>query len=951
MKLFAGFFLYLTSVCVLPAQELDVEVYELENGLKVYLNEDKSAANVFGAVWVKAGGKHDPPEATGIAHYLEHMLFKGTRDLGTQDYDRERPYLDSIKAYYDQLGTAQDADARLAIQKKINQQELLASEFAIPNEFDRLLKSIGSTGVNATTSNDRTNYYNFFPSHQINKWLDIYAHRFQDPVFRMFQSELETVYEEKNRATDDLQRRVSLEFYENIYGTHPYSTQTVLGSVAHLKNPSLSRMYQFFEDYYVANNMALILSGNFDSEQVKPHIQATFGKLRRGKVPEFPEYPVNTFQGRELKKVRMTPIKAGFMGYKLVPKTHPDRPALDVIGEMMSNYDQTGFIDEMTLNNEVIYSGGYQEFLQDDGSTFIFFVPKLFGKSLKRFETDIRTQFEAIADGRFTDEYLASIKNSLYRNHKLSLEKLEDRADLMGNAFILDQSWEEMMAYPEQVAALTREAIQKATAQYYGDDYFVMYSRTGFPKKEKLKKPPYQPITARTEASSKYSRHFQEIPENDFTPKFIDFEKDVAISEGYLFHTFNPLNDVFTFRLSIARGHADDKVFKPLADALAASGTSKYSPRELKDEFARLGGSYSITCDYNSFDIRVTGLDAHFPALLGLTQHLLEDFKPTGQTVDYLTNQRTTENKLNKNNPSTGGSILYRYGLFREGSYYLNRLSRKELKKLEPGLLKEKLQELLANGFNAVHYVGQVHPTEVEELILKDPFFKKNTTDAYRFKEAVAPGETTIFLVNDKKAIQSYVYYVVNGEPLNHQDYFKKEAFNAYYTNSLSGLLFQEVREFRSLAYATGGDYFDPVYEPQKSGRLVLFTGSQADKTVEAVEVVLGMISQMPAYENRLPAIREGLLWSSGAAKPNFRELSTQVEMYRLTGFQEDPNRTAYRNYPDLRFGDIQSFFNTNIKDKPVLITIYGDASRMDLDRLGQLGKVVPLKMDAILTE
>jgi zinc protease len=210
-------YLCLFAIQSLSAQKLDVEIYELENGLRVYLNEDKSATKVFGSVWVKAGGKNDPADATGIAHYLEHMLFKGTRDLGTLDYSKEKPHLDTIMMLYDQLGAIGDDKARMVIQKKINEQELMASEYAIPNEFDQLLKSIGSTGVNATTSHDRTNYYNYFPSNQIFRWLDIYAHRFQNPVFRLFQSELETVYEEKNRASDDLQRRVIQAFNKNTY--------------------------------------------------------------------------------------------------------------------------------------------------------------------------------------------------------------------------------------------------------------------------------------------------------------------------------------------------------------------------------------------------------------------------------------------------------------------------------------------------------------------------------------------------------------------------------------------------------------------------------------------------------------------------------------------------------------------------------------------------------------
>ena len=286
------------------AQEssLKLETYELENGLKVYLNQDTGASNIYGAVWVNTGAKDDPADTTGIAHYLEHMLFKGTQELGTQDFESEEPHLEEIKRLYDQLALQTDEAKKSSLQQQINDEERKASEYAIPNEFDRLIKSIGSTGVNASTGNDYTIYYNYFPPNQLPKWLDIYAHRFQKPVFRLFQSELEAVYEEKNRAGDNLQGRIFEKYNSYIYGDHPYSTQTVLGSVEHLKNPSLKTMYEFFQTYYVPNNMALVLSGNFDTDAAKPLIAAAFGQLPRGAQPGFKNDEPNSFEGRVVEK-------------------------------------------------------------------------------------------------------------------------------------------------------------------------------------------------------------------------------------------------------------------------------------------------------------------------------------------------------------------------------------------------------------------------------------------------------------------------------------------------------------------------------------------------------------------------------------------------------------------------------------------------------------------------
>ena len=167
---------------------LNVHTFILDNGLTVYLNEDHNTTSVFGAVAVRGGGKRDPKDATGIAHYLEHLLFKGTQDMGTINFELEKVYLDSIELKYEELGSTSDENERMKIQSDINKLSVKATEYAIPNEFDRLIEGMGGSWINAFTSNDAIVYLNKFPGNQMEKWLEIYSHRFINPVFRLFQS-------------------------------------------------------------------------------------------------------------------------------------------------------------------------------------------------------------------------------------------------------------------------------------------------------------------------------------------------------------------------------------------------------------------------------------------------------------------------------------------------------------------------------------------------------------------------------------------------------------------------------------------------------------------------------------------------------------------------------------------------------------------------------------------
>ncbi len=158
---------------------------------------------MFGLVGVRAGSINDPEEYTGLAHYLEHVMFKGTDKIGALNWTEEEPIYKEIIAKYDQMAEEADPAKKEAISKEINELTVKAGKLGLPNEYSNLMESMGAKGVNAGTYYDWTFYHSSFPAYQINKWLEISSQRFLHPVFRSFQSELENVYEEYNRSQDD----------------------------------------------------------------------------------------------------------------------------------------------------------------------------------------------------------------------------------------------------------------------------------------------------------------------------------------------------------------------------------------------------------------------------------------------------------------------------------------------------------------------------------------------------------------------------------------------------------------------------------------------------------------------------------------------------------------------------------------------------------------------------
>ncbi|MEM6992068.1 MAG: pitrilysin family protein, partial [Myxococcota bacterium] len=259
---------------------LGVTVHALSNGMRVYISPDHTKPLVDARIIVRAGHRHESDDATGLAHYLEHMLFKGTDKLGTRDYEAERPHLERIAALYDDLAAAEGEAARTAIFAEIDAETQAAAKFASPNEVSSVLSTIGAGNVNAATAKDTTRYtVDNLPVNRLETWATLEAERFRSPVFRLFLPELESVYEEKNRALDNAFRLSHKAGHAMAFGDHPYARPS-LGTAEHLRTPAYGEMVRFYDKWYVPGNMAVVLVGDIEPETVLPLLERKDSGLR-----------------------------------------------------------------------------------------------------------------------------------------------------------------------------------------------------------------------------------------------------------------------------------------------------------------------------------------------------------------------------------------------------------------------------------------------------------------------------------------------------------------------------------------------------------------------------------------------------------------------------------------------------------------------------------------------
>ena len=935
------------------AQEsIKVEKLVLDNGLTVFLHEDHSKSEIFGVVITKAGGKNDPVDATGMAHYQEHMLFKGTQQLGTTDWEKEKVHIDKTFELYDELGKTKDEEKRKEIQIQINEESLKAAKYAIPNELSNVINSMGGTSLNAGTGPDNTIFYNAFPPNQMERWLDLYSHRFIDPVFRSFQAELEVVYEEKNMYQDMFIFPLIEKFNYNFFKNHPYGQQTLIGTAEDLKNPSLTKMYEFFKTYYVANNMALVLSGDFSTKQVIPIIKEKFGQWKKGELPEKKIYEEKPFNGREFIEAKMSPIKLGMLGFRTVPNGHKDEIALEVCNSILSNSNSTGLLDKLSLDNKLLAAQVLPMKYNDHASTIFLVIPKVIGQKLDDAEKLVLDEVQKVKNGEFEEWMIDAVKNQLYKEYTLSLESNQSKALLIANSFGMGVDIEDYLNYTEKLNKIDKTEILRVANKYYGDNFLAFHSKMGFPKKDKIEKPGYEALKVNTNAKSEYVKHFESIPVSKQEVRFVDFEKDIVSSDipgAKFYYTENPYNDIFSYRIKFGVGDHELPMLKYAAGMMEMAGTEDMTVSELKNEFSKLGCSYGIYSDDSYVVVEMDGIEKNFEAGLTLLNKLITSPKLEQDKIDILVEGVKTERKMERTEADNVAEALFAYLQYGNKAPTIDRLSKKEIKKLQATDLVAVFKE--ACTYTAeVHYVGT--NKQAKELTQKSISFAANpkpSNSPVELKKKQYNGNT-VYFVHKKKAVQSKIYFFGNGKKYTNTDQPEMDAFNTYFGGGFSGLVLQEVREYRSLAYTAGAGYRSPRLAGNNTN-FVGYIGTQADKTLEGLEVFHGLVRDMPKKPERMDMISDFLSQSAISRQPHFRNRSETILRWKQKGYQHDPTKDLLAAYKTLDFSNIEQFWEKNIKDMPMVIAIVGNKKRIDMKEIEKYGKVEFIKEKSLFTK
>ena len=949
-----AFVLVTVITSVAAYAQLEVKELKLSNGMTVWLNEDHSQPKVFGAVVVKAGAKDCPN--TGIAHYFEHIMFKGTDRIGTTDYAAEKPWLDSISAQYDLLSQTKDETTRTRIQKHINELSIKAADYVIPNEYSRLISKYGGSSLNAGTGQDLTYYHNSFLPQFMEQWCWLNSERLMTPVFRGFQGELENVYEEKNRAADDM-GDVQDKIFKAVFKTQPYA-YPVLGSTENLKNPRLSDMAAFFKKYYVASNMCLILCGDIRPDAaLVTLLEKTFGRVQTGPVPERRKSPMPAIEAGDRQQIKLPIplIGAEALVFKAPTEYEADANALDLANMLLYN-GKAGLLDSLTNEHKVLVSAAMTAGLDDAAGSAIIVIPNLFGK-MKKAEGRVLEQVQQVMDGNFSEEQVEILKQQMLMDAQRELETISSRSQRMVMTFSKGRSWQDVLDKIEGIRRLTKADVVAAARKYYGGNYITLSKKYGTPKKETLKQPGYKPVSPKNlDAKSAFALQLEQIPVKDMAVRTVDFGQDIVIkplnNHVTLYYKDNPVNDVFTFTLRYKDGELHTPALSVLGSCLSQLGTDSLNRQQLGQAWQRIGATMEVVPGDVAFSINLTGPDKQLVPALRLLAHFLRSAKGDQKALkDAKDEDRIDRKSFGKQKDDVLRPAIHRIA-YGERSSYLKQLSRKEVKALKNedlmALFRELQQydcELFYCGRQPIEYVA----AQAQQAL---PLSQCTKPQADTFRPFLQYDEPVVYFYHVPKSRQNYIVsYDAIGALPTQEERVKFKLWDEYFGGGMSSVLFQNVREFRSLAYATGGSAFTTslAQHSDASQGYVTVTGTQADKTLEALSTVDSLLRQLPMKENNLEAARQSVLNDIQNNYPTFRTLGKYVANQLRDGYVSDPNTGIARGIPSVTSQDIMQFHQKHVtSNKNRIWIVIGDRKITDMKALARYGKVVELRKEDV---
>ena len=939
-----------------PNDPLGVREYTLDNGLKVFMSVYKDAPKIQTYIAVRAGSRNDPHETTGLAHYLEHMMFKGTQKLGTTNWEKEKVLIQKIEDLFEAYRMFDDPQTRAAIYHKIDSLSYEASKIAVANEYDKAMTAIGSTGTNAFTSNDYTMYVENIPNNQLETWCEIQADRFQHLVLRLFHTELETIYEEKNMSLTKDNRKVNDAMFAALFPHHPYGNQTTLGSQEHLKNPSMRNIRNFVATYYVPNNICISMAGDFDPDEAIKIIDKYWGDMKPGIVPELKferEQPITSVI---TKNVSGLDAENTVRAYRLDSGNGSHDAMLADLLESVLNNGKCGLID-LNINQQQRCMGAYAgTYTLNDYGAFMFGGQPMQDQTLEQVQALFDEQIALVKQGKFDDWMLEAAINNMKLAIMKRAESNNSRASQMAYAYVEHRNWGDVCNEINELSRVTKgEIVAFANRLFKDNNYVIINKLKGEPEPIlKVSKPPITPIEVGRDNESAFLKEIKARQVKPIEPVFVDFSKDLKKSKlkngAEVLYVQNVENKTFNLVYRFDFGYRAGQLGKTIdlaADVLEYLGTAKYTPEQLQQEFYKLACNYSVNVGQENINISISGLSENMDKAMALVDEIITGVQPNEQALQMLVARILKGRENAKHNQQRCFSALGNYGIYGADSPTLDQLSEAQLK----GYTCQQLTDAMHDLMNYKHRVLYYGPESLESFkaLANNHTYKMNKkAPANKKITPKAVSENTVYFV-DYNANQTYMREHFRGEKFNTKNTPVMNIFNEYFGGSMNAIVFQEMREKRSLAYSAQSYYATPG---DKDGYFTnaAIIATQNDKLIDAMNAFNELFDQMPQSEANFQMAKDAMMSGIRTARTTKMGIINSYLNYEKMGYDMKKSRAQilFEAYPKVTMQDIVNFNHKYIKGQKKVYMCLGKEADMDFNALAKFGKVKKLKLEDI---
>ncbi len=914
--------------------------YVLENGLRLFLAVHRDEPRIQARIAVRAGAALDPPGASGTAHLAEHLLFKGTREIGSLEPEAEEPGLRELAEMY-----VREPDNRRGMYRLADR----LGRYADPLGWDRETAALGVGNGNAYTGYDGTVCMASVPSSALRAWLVLERRRFEEACPRLFSSEVEVVLDELRRIQDDDGGRLHDAVMETLGGVAP-----VQGRPREAEALTPGGVMAWMRRYYRPGSTALVLSGDLDPEMVLSQVREVWGDWQglRGWPEGLPETPreglpgglaeglperrePRELQGPDSEAVQLVwPIPDGGNGLS------EEQRALAVMAERVLHNEHAGLMDlRLTLEQRVRRGEAALETLPQGGGLVLSAIPRQ-GQSLEEAAELLRSVMEDLAAGRWDSRLMEAVVRDI-RISRMESREENNLLDTCAAVFLEGRSWDDWRAFSDRLAGITKEELCRFVSDLLKEEPRGLFKRRGpAPELPARRYPPYTPLGEGSGGAVGPREGGYGSPYPRLAPRFVRYDEKIhreTLTKGRrLFTVENRENDLFDFQVIFPRGFCHSSLTLLAAGYLEFSGTRRLSSGELRQEFFYRGLDWGCSMEEEFTFLGITGTADQREGGLAMLRDLADEPQAApGAFADFLEKLRQERQEVRKSRQNLlEQAMLYR-AVSGEISPVRSLFSLTVLDSVSEAEVLEEIRRLWEGPWDLFHYgppgfpglsLGRKGPAEDREEITGRGF------------SVCRPRETAVYFYPYDQS-QADIVMVSPGPLLDLSLPAYAAVFYELYGGGSQSLVFREFREIRALGYAGAAEYTVPE-RPEEPHLLKAQLGLPPDRAAEGIRVMLDLLNQRRVSEAEFSRAREAVLSRLEHERILRDDVFWAWYTDRRMGWPGDSRREVYQGVKAMAWDDWEHFMDSRVRQQVFSILLLGRREDFPWKELEKLGPV-----------